>query len=545
MKPLLQIHLLLCFCLMGVFLAGGNPSRPNFVVILVDDMGYSDLGSYGGEIETPYLDQLAEDGLRYSQFYNTGRCWPTRSSLLTGYYAPAIGMDPPIKMNGLDAPQPEWVRPLPVLLQEAGYQSYHSGKWHYRNFPQPVAHGGFARSYFVRSQDNKFWGYPHLLDDEPLPDFEPADATYNATAISDHAVGFLEAHAQTHPDDPFFLYLAYPQPHFPLKAPPEDIAKYEGVYTKGWEAIARARWERLVESGLVSNEIAPVEYEVNQTYPHLMPDEETLRILGPGETLFPQPWADLSVEQKAFQARKMAIHAAMVDRMDQEVGRVIAQLKSMQVFDDTVIFLLSDNGASAEIMIRGMGHDAGALPGSEESYLCLGPGWAHASNTPFRRYKSWVHEGGVSTPLIVHWPNGIQDHGAIRSTPGHVVDLVPTLLTLAGMDPLATSPGSERPALQGFSLVPSFYSDRAAGRDFIFFHHQGNRALRMGDWKIVSAQIDEQEWFLYNLATDRGEQIDRKNDEPGLFTTMVNRWTQLDAAYRSLPSFVPRSQSTP
>lgn len=507
-------------------LASAGPAKPNIVIILADDMGYSDVGCFGGEIQTPNLDQLAANGLRYTHFYNTSRCWPTRSSLLTGYYAQAVGKN----RSRPGGAGPAWVTTIPQYLRKAGYRSYHCGKWHVRTKPRVVADGGFDKSYYLNENDNYFWDYRHLLNDVDLEPLGQDNPKYATITVTDYAVEFLQDHQQQWNCIPFFLYIAYTIPHFPLKALPEDIEKYRNRYTEGWDVLEQQRWRKMKAAGLIDHAAPPREVQVSLA----REKRQLLDTIGDGEVLYPVAWDSLNEKQKDFQATKMAIHAAMVDRIDQETGRVIDQLKRMGVFDNTIIFFLSDNGASAEMLIRGKGHDPAAEPGTEMSYLCLGPGWAHASNTPFRRYKTWVHEGGVATPLIVHWPAGIQSRGAIRHDPGHVVDFMPTLLDLARIQPPTGYPDSAAPPLHGVSLVPSFFADRVVNREFIFFSHNGNRALRMGDWKIVSAKMDHDEWFLYNLADDRGEQIDRKAEHPGLCRTLVNKWIKLDRYYRDI-----------
>jgi arylsulfatase A-like enzyme len=510
--------------------AAASGSKPNIIIILVDDMGWSDVGCYGGEIDTPNLDALASNGLRYTNFYNTGRCWPTRSSLLTGYYAPAIGMDPPNSISG----GPDWVTTIPQQLQQAGYRSYHSGKWHYKNKKKVTEDGGFDKSYYLNENDNYFYDYNQLLNDVQL-DFVSADTPrYSATTVTDYAVKFLADHQQESAEKPFFLYLAYTIPHFPLKAPAEDIAKYRDRYTEGWDALKQERWRKMKSMGLIDHAAPPRDPKVNKINLQRITIETLQDSIGAGEVYFPVAWESLTNNEQEFQSEKMAIHAAMVDRIDQETGRVVDQLKRMGVFDDTIIFFLSDNGASAEIMIRGKGHDHSAPNGTELSYLCLGAGWADASNTPFRRFKMWNHEGGIATPLIAHWPNGIQAKGEIRNDMGHVVDFMTTALDLAGVQPPTGFPDGTQPQLHGLSLAPTFNADNVLNREFLYFSHAGNRALRMGDWKIVSEKIEADKWHLYNLANDRGEQIDRQYDKPELYKTMIDKWNEVNDYYQEL-----------
>jgi arylsulfatase A-like enzyme len=259
---------------------------------------------------------------------------------------------------------------------------------------------------------------------------------------------------------------------------------------------------------------------------------EVMETLGPGEAEHPVPWSTLTAEQQRFQATKMAIHAAMVDRMDREIGRVLDQLRATGALDNTVIFFLSDNGADATVMVRGEGHDRSAPAGSWRSFLCIGPGWASACNTPFRWHKIWTHEGGIATPLIVHWPNGIKARGEFRHDPSHVIDFVPTLLDLAGAGVTNTWNGAAAPPLPGRSLVPAFAKDGTVKHDFIFFHHEGNRALRVGNWKVVSAKENENRWELYDLAEDRSELHDLVAQQPERARQMEAQWTELESTFR-------------
>ena len=472
-------------------------ARPNFLLIMADDMGYSDAGCYGGEIATPNLDALAESGLRYSQFYSTGRCWPSRASILTGYYAQQVRRDkfPDTKLGN----RPDWAPLLPVYLKEAGYRSYHSGKWHLDGEP---LENGFDRSYSLHDQDRFFSPETHFLDGEALPQPDRESGYYATRAIADHAVETLQEHAKNHADAPFFHYLAFTAPHFPLHALQEDIAKYRERYLEGWDAIRQARWQRLKELGLVDSPLSDLDPEIIP--PHNLPASELASRIGDGEAPQAVPWATLTDTQRAFQAHKMAIHAAMVDRMDQEVGRVLAQLKSMGAFENTVIFFVSDNGASAEQIIRADGHERDALPGSAASYLCLGPGFSSAANTPFRLHKTWTHEGGIASPLIVHWPRGLVARGEIRHQIGHFIDIVPTILEMAAV-PRNPFPGA--PEAPGRSLVPSFLADNSVRHPYLWWHHDGRSAIRDGNWKLVSRE--DGNWALYFMETDRTEMEDR------------------------------------
>ncbi|RME95538.1 MAG: arylsulfatase [Verrucomicrobia bacterium] len=507
-------------------------SRPNILFILADDLGYSDLGCYGGEIQTPNLDALARDGLRFTQFYNTARCWPSRGVVMTGYYAQAIRRDKmPGVRGGAGGRRPAWAPLLPELIKPAGYRCYHSGKWHIDG--KRLA-GGFDHSYSIEDHNRFFSPKKHLLDDQPLPPVERGSGFYLTTHIADHAIQCLQEHAEQYPDRPFFHYVCFTSPHFPLQALPEDIAKYRDRYLAGWNRLQRDRYERMVAMGLVNHPLPPMEREVGP--PYHFPD--AFKVLGPGETNRPVPWIELSPEQRRFQATKMAIHAAMVDRMDREIGRILDQLKRMGAFDNTLIFFCSDNGASAEIMVRGDGHDPTAPMGSADTFLCLGPGWSSFANTPFRRHKTWVHEGGISTPLIVHWPKQLHDRGAFRRTPAHFIDIVPTVLELAGVEPPRRWKGVDVPPKPGHSLLPVLTGDERPLHDELWWYHEGNRALRVGDWKIVAAGADSP-WELYDLSRDRGEIHNLAGEKPDLVRELAERWNRRAAAIRELANSSP------
>ena len=500
--------------------------RPNILLILADDLGYSDLGCYGGEIATPNLDRLAANGLRFTQFYNTARCWPTRSSLLTGYYAQQIRRDtvPGMKNTGGRGTRQPWAKLLPHYLRPLGYRSYHSGKWH---LDGKTLAGGFDHSYHLKDQGRFFSPKAHLEDDQPLPPVPRGTGFYGTTAIADHAIKVLKEHAARHRDRPFFHYLAFTAPHFPLHAPAADIAKYKGAYQVGWDQIRARRWQRIRDSKLLDGELSAVERDLGPPYD--FPD--AIRQLGPGEINRPVPWNDLTDVQKAFQADKMAIHAAMIDRMDVEIGRVLDQVKAMGAADNTLVLFLSDNGASAEIMVRSDGHDPAAAPGSAGSYLCLGPGWSTCSNTPFRRHKTWTHEGGISTPLIVHWPKGISARGEIRRTPGHVIDIFPTILAITGGRTPDTHEGTDIPERPGKSLAPLIAKDGTVRHDSFWWLHDGHRAIRIGSWKAVSPKA--RPWELYDLSTDRAESTNFAKRNPSKLAELTRAWGAQMDQYRT------------
>ena len=502
--------------LVTLFAVPGNAAPPNFLVILADDLGYSDLGCYGGEIATPHLDALARDGLRFTQAYNTARCWPSRAAVTTGYYAQQVRRDLVAGVpSGARGVRPAWAPLVTEFLRTAGYRNHHSGKWHIDGRP---ADNFFDHSFEIGQGQNNFFKAPGNTDDG-VPDVQTPD--YHVTAATaDRSVKYLREHAAKFPGRPFYHYLCFTAPHFPLHAPAADIARYRDTYTRGWDEIAAARHARQKKMGLVNHDRPPMEREVGP--PYAFPDD--IRKLGPGEIDRPLPWSELNAVQRRFQADKMAIHAAMVDGMDQAIGRVIAQLKAMGAFENTLILFASDNGASAEIMVRGDGHDPSAPPGSAKTFLCLGPGWSSSSNTPLRRHKTWVHEGGIATPLIAHWPAGIRARGELRHTPVHLVDVVPTLLELAGATKPAVIRGHTVPPAPGRSLVPAFKADVPVARDFLWWEHEGNRAIRAGNWKLVALKGGG--WELYDLSTDRGEQRNLADERPEKARELAELWNK-------------------
>jgi arylsulfatase len=497
------------------------PRRPNIIIFLTDDMGFSDPGCFGGEIETPHLDRLAAGGLRFTNFYSTARCWPTRAGIMTGHYAQAVRMDP------VKPPLPRWTRFMPQYLKPAGYRSYMSGKWHINPAGDLLKDAGFDAAARYDDTDHHFVGRSGRAGGAATR--ASGDGDYAAVRLANNAIGFLRDHAAGHAAKPFFLYVPFTEPHFPLHAMRDDIAVYRDRYLDGWDSMRRRRWQRQREMGIVNCDLPPLEGDIKA--PGCQP--KFLQQLGEGEIDHAVPWKDLTAQQQRFQATKMAIHAAMVHRIDREVGRILEQLKAMGAYDDTIVFFCSDNGASAEILIRADGHDPSAEPGSAASYLCLGPGWSAACNTPFRRHKIWVHEGGISSPLIVHWPAGIAARGELRHDPGHIVDFVPTALDLAGVAPPAKVNGVDAPPLHGLSLVPAFGANGAVQRDSLYFNHSGNRALRMGDWKIVSAGAGAG-WELHDLRTDRCERVNLAEKEPDRLKQMAARWERADAEFRKL-----------
>jgi len=494
--------------------------KPNFLVIVMDDMGYSDPGCYGGEIATPNIDRLAAGGIRFTQCYSTARCWPSRACILTGYYAQQVRRDAlPGIGGGNGGVRPAWARLVPEMLKAHGYRSYHSGKWHVDGKPTET---GFDRSYENSDSDHHFLTARKMAEIDPPLEPVKAEGYYASTATADNAIRFLKDHAANFADRPFFQYLAFTEPHFPIQALQEDIDRYRDRYLEGWDSIREKRWKRMTEMGLVNCKLSKPDPDI---IPRGNMALEAMKArIGPGEVPKAIPWSELTDEQKRFQATKMAIHAAMVDRVDREIGRVLEQVKAMNALENTVILFVSDNGASAEQMIRGEGHDPAAPLGAAKSFICLGPGWSTCSNTPFRLHKIWVHEGGISSPLVVHWPAGLKARGELRHDVCHFVDIAPTLLELAGGRWPEKWGDTPVPPPPGLSLAPAMAKDGGVKHEFLWWFHQGNRAIRVGDFKLVSVGA-EGPWELYDLRTDRAESDNLAAKQPEKVKELSERWT--------------------
>jgi arylsulfatase A-like enzyme len=504
--------------------------RPDVLLILVDDMGFSDINSYGGEIRTPALDRLAEGGVKMTQFYNTARCSPSRASLLTGLHPHQVGIgilnfdDTP---DGYPGNLAEDCATIAEVLKESGYATYLSGKWHLAsdmdnpNSAWPTRRG-FDRFFGTLEGAGSFYQPRTLTRDESnIEDEATADGWFYTDAITDNAVAFLRDHEVDKPDDPFFMFLSYTAPHWPLHADESDIAKYAHRFDDGWDVLREQRLERLVKAGII---------------------DPAWRLSDRDERV--PAWDDTA--DKEWESSRMEVYAAQIDRMDQGVARVIEQLEATGRLQDTLVVFLSDNGGCAEEMppesVKDFvtafvplkevsrtggevvpGNVPGLRPGPEETYQSYGRAWANLSNTPFREFKHWVHEGGISTPLIVHWPAGLADAaGSLCTVPSHLVDVLPTIAEVAG----ANYPGLRNdrpiPSAEGRSLLPVLRGEADADRD-LFWEHEGNCAVRRGKWKLVRKY--RQPWELYDIDADRTELTDLTSGHPDLVM-------ELDAAYQ-------------
>ncbi|PMD90527.1 arylsulfatase [Siphonobacter sp. BAB-5405] len=530
-----------------------TPSRksPNIILILADDLGYSDLGCYGSEIHTPNLDFLAQHGLRYRQFYNTSRCCPTRAALLTGLYNHQAGigkMTDAENQPGYQGHITDQTVTLAEVLKSAGYQTAMTGKWHVSNtLVQPKGtdqqawlnhqkdFGTFSplEQYPTRRGFDKFfgtiWGVVDFFDPFSLVNgTEPVRQVpkdyYHTDAINDTTVSYIKSFASS--EKPFFIYVAQNAPHWPLQARPEDIAKYEKTYQAGWQAIRQARYERMVNMGLIRADQAKLA-------PTDLPDWQA------------NPTKD-------WDARAMSVHAAMIDRMDQGIGRIIQALKQTGELDNTLIVFLSDNGASSEnCAAYGPGFDRPsetrdgrkivyatekqALPGPQTTYASLGKHWAAVANTPYRYWKAESYEGGVNTPFIAFWPQGITaSKGSYSDQVGHVMDLMATVCELSGARYPTQINGKAIPVSTGRSLVPSFKGKSADWPTELFNEHFGARSVRQGSWKLVSTASDST-WHLYNLKTDRTETLNLAAQHPEKVTELARLWQRWAATHQVLP----------
>jgi arylsulfatase len=443
-------------------------SRPNIILIVADDLGFSDLGCYGGEIETPNLDRLAHSGMRFSQFYNCAKCTQTRATLLTGLYHQQTNC----------MREGRFVT-LAELLRNTGYRTLMTGKWH---LPSTPMRHGFDRFFgFLGGAINYFTGKDfgtgeNLMRLDTSPYEAPESQFYATDAFTDYAIQFVEESFAKREHKPFFLYLAYNAPHYPLQALPEDISKYRDKFLSGWDELRQQRHLRLKKLGIIDRECR----------------------LAARDRLV-KPWTSLTVREQEQQAQLMAVYAAMVDRMDSNIGRLLDRIQTLGVNENTVVIFLSDNGACPFDRDR----TPQQSPGPRDAERSYNTQWANVSNTPLRMYKRWNHEGGIAAPFIVRWPAHIQSAGQICRSVGHVIDLMPTLLEIAGSNDLSRNSDQASLPLEGVSLVPVWHGTVTERSIPIFWEYNGHRAVRVDHWKLVADQ--SQDWELYDLRKDRSE----------------------------------------
>ena len=531
--------------------AGG---RPNILLIMADDVGFSDLGCYGSAIQTPNLDALAMGGVRFTQFYNTSRCCPTRASLLTGLYPHQAGIGHMTwtdrGLEGYHATLNNHCATIAEVLRADGYRTYMAGKWHVTRFDGPEAdpsqwpvQRGFEKFYGTIKGSGSFYDPISLcrqntfITPENDPEYRPQEFYYT-DAISDNAVKFLQKHKAESADKPFFLYVAYTAAHWPMQALEKDIAKYKGKFDGGYEPERQARLQRLKELGLIDSK-----WDAAPTV------------------------GDWNAVDKKWEARCMEVYAAMLDNMDQGIGRIVRELKRSGQLENTVIFFLQDNGACAEdngrrpvkkspakkfqpmrpdeLQTVAQPHQTrdgrpvrkgpGVMPGGADTFVAYGENWANVSNTPFREYKHWVHEGGISTPLIVHWPAGIPSrrNGKLETQPGHLIDIMATCVALSGANYPKELHGEKIKPLQGVSLLPALEGKDLKRPEPIFWEHESNRAVREGNWKLVAKA--DQAWELYDMEQDRTEMHNLAAANPAKVKALAAKWDAWAARCDVLP----------
>ncbi len=537
------ISLILCL-LLGCH---ESPSKPNIVLIMADDMGFSDIGCYGGEIKTPNLDQLATNGLRFSQFYNAARCCPTRASLLTGLYPQQTGHGHMEWDAGVDAYRGDLNNKCVTIaeaLKGGGYATYGTGKWHVtkqlgywtpnnkhtsgnsrHNWP---LQRGFDRWYGIITGAADYFN-PNTLVNDNTPIKVEDENYYFTDAISTIAKQYIEEHTEKNPNQPFFLYIAYTAPHWPLHALPEDIARYKGKYDQGWNVLREQRYKRQLELGIINSK-----WE--------LPEPEKEYNFGLRQEIKRPAWEE--VQDKTWQTRRMEVYAAQIDRMDQGIGQIISALKKTDNFENTLILFLSDNGAShgkwPKVFEHGnkhmpeytrdgrpvrMGDNPEVMPGPEDTYQSYGLWWASASDAPFRKYKGWVHEGGIATPLLAHWPSGINRPGEIENQMGHIIDIMPTCLEIANIQFPKEYKNNAIIPMEGMSILPAF-DGKPINRGPIFWEHEGNGAMRDGKWKLVRTNVKTGDgpWELYDMERDRTETTNLAGKYPQRVKEMAEQW---------------------
>ncbi len=507
MKSVLSFSLCLVVGIASASAAAQEQSRPNVIIVLVDDMGYSDIGCYGGEIDTPNLDKLAEGGLRFTQFYNSGRCCPTRASLMTGLHPHQVGIghmtEPPERPVGVTGAYQGFLNDdcvtIAQVLKSAGYHTLMTGKWHLGYHSQTTwpCQRGFDRYYGCIAGGFNYFrpgGNRRMMLGN---DLVSTDSDFYATDdLTDMACLFL-TEVTERDDKPFFLYLAYNAPHWPLNSKWEEYLKYKGKYTDGWQTVMQRRLAKQKAMGMWPGDIKPA--------PHVGPK-----------------WESLNDQQRTDLDAIMAAYAGCIDSIDQNIGKLVAHLEALQRRDNTVIFFLSDNGSCQEGGRLGQGNEAMIKdpPLETTDGVRLGLAWANASNTPFRLYKHFVHEGGACTPMIASWPSKIPTDkiGTFVRQVGYLPDFMATCVDIAD----ANYP-NDVPPHHGQSLLPLLTgSSEPIHSEPLYFEHEGNASMRWGDWKLVRRH--KQPWELYNIAADRTELNDLSESENSRRTKMIDMW---------------------
>ena len=535
-NPLNLVALAICvfssLAASSVAVGASDSARPNIVLILVDDLGYSDLGCYGGEIETPNIDRLAQNGVRMTQLYNSARCCPTRASLMTGLYPHQTGVGFMTADNGKPGYRGflnDRCVTTASLLQTAGYKTYLAGKWHLRGAGDlectPTNRGfdefyGPFRDYASFYREDLYFRLPEGR--EPIE--QSSDSFYATNAITDYALHFLDDARKN--AKPYYLYLAYNAPHFPLQAPVELIDKYAEEYEKGWDHIREERFAKMMASGLISKNFDLSERGLVPEVPNRNKDSKYF-----GQKI--PAWDSLDHDRQKDLARRMATFAAMIEIVDRNVGRVVEDLKANGELENTCIFFLSDNGACAEWDPYGFDDDPYPQNklykgdelkeiGQKGTFHSYGTAWANASNAPFSSYKHYTYEGGISSPAIVHFPSSVKASGSINRETQHVMDVAATILDLADVRYPEKWKGETLYPIEGQSLLP-LIEGRATSSRPLYFEHEGNRGVRDGKWKLVWTNYEKQ-WELYDIQKDRTETRNIARSHPNKVANLSKQW---------------------
>ncbi|MBP1225263.1 arylsulfatase [Flavobacterium sp. 1355] len=511
---MIKIKFILALLVVVQFQVFAQKKQPNIIVILADDLGFSDIGAFGSEIKTPNLDKLAKNGLILKQFYNAGRCCPSRASLLTGLYPHQAGVGDMVQDKGFPAYQGylnEHCITIGQALKQAGYNTIVSGKWHVGLVPSALAvNRGFDDSFTLQNNGSSYFNSEPLYNDGRKVTFLKGDqeiirtdsSAYLTQEITNFAINSLEK--QRKQQQPFFLYVAYNAPHWPIQALPKDIAKYKGKYLDGWDKVRAKRFEKLKEQGIIDKN-----WNLSERF-EKVPD-----------------WEKLSAEEKDKWDNRMAIYAAMIDRMDAGIGEILQKVKSLGEEDNTLVLFLSDNGGSADDVKKwNYVTQKNGTPGSAASIDSYESPWGNVSNTPFQLFKKNTHEGGIASPFIAYYPNQIKA-GTLSGRVTHLIDIFPTLLEYAGFQYPDSFQGKKLIPLEGISLKKEFEGQQSDAHEALFWEHEGSKAVRNGKWKAVAE--NNQPWELYNLAADRTETKNMAKSEPKLLQTLIELHQQWSA----------------
>lgn len=511
---MIKIKFILALLVVVQFQVFAQKKQPNIIVILADDLGFSDIGAFGSEIKTPNLDKLAKNGLILKQFYNAGRCCPSRASLLTGLYPHQAGVGDMVQDKGFPAYQGylnEHCITIGQALKQAGYNTIVSGKWHVGLVPSALAvNRGFDDSFTLQNNGSSYFNSEPLYNDGRKVTFLKGDqeiirtdsSAYLTQEITNFAINSLEK--QRKQQQPFFLYVAYNAPHWPIQALPKDIAKYKGKYLDGWDKVRAKRFEKLKEQGIIDKN-----WNLSERF-EKVPD-----------------WEKLSAEEKNKWDNRMAIYAAMIDRMDAGIGEILQKVKSLGEEDNTLVLFLSDNGGSADD-VKNWNYvtQKNGTPGSAASIDSYESPWGNVSNTPFQLFKKNTHEGGIASPFIAYYPNQIKA-GTLSGRVTHLIDIFPTLLEYAGFQYPDSFQGKKLIPLEGISLKKEFEGQQSDAHEALFWEHEGSKAVRNGKWKAVAE--NNQPWELYNLAADRTETKNMAKSELKLLRTLIELHQQWSA----------------